>query len=191
MSTALLRVDSSRVTRRVLLGLLLGLSSGCVRSGHSDHYLWLEVQQRSPSSTSTLSVHANRSASLVTYGRQRNDDSREAGPFFDDRLSEAEMQQLLSLLSPARTATYLDDAVSEDRFRSAETALSVSLDAQVANAPTAQSALLRFVSGQAFRPETRALLDYLGELQRRLYDRGTAPLQSAPRAPWARPADFQ
>jgi hypothetical protein len=190
MNTASPHVEPARVTRRLLLGLLLGCCSGCVRSGHSDHYLWLNVQQRSPSSTSALSVHANHSAFLLTYGRKRSDDSREAGPSFDARLSDAEMQQLLRLLEPARVATYLADSSSEERSRSAESALTVAVDAQVANAPTSQSMSLFFVSGQAFQPETRALLDYLSELQLRLYDRGIQPKENAARTLWARPVTF-
>lgn len=191
MNTASPRVEPAQVTRRLLLGLLLGLGSGCVRSGHSDHYLWLNVQQRAPSSTSALSVHANHSAFLLTYGPKRSDDSREAGPSFEARLSDAEMQQLSSLLEPARVATYRADSSSEESARSAESALTVAVDAQVANAPTSQSLSLFFTSGQALRPETRALLDYLSELQLRLYERGTQPKENAPRAPWARPVTFR
>jgi len=191
MGNALLRVERPRFARRRLLELLLGLSSGCVRSGHSDHYLWMVVEQRSAASASALTVHANRSASLVIYGSKRADGSRESGPSFDYQLSPPEMQQLLALLEPARTAAYFENSALEGRSRSAEAVLSVAVDARVIDAPSNQSLSLHFLPGHALRPETRAFLDYLSQLQRRLYERGTQLPQSAPRANWARPVTFQ
>jgi len=180
------------IARRLILQVLAVLPLvGCVQSGHSDHDMWFQFEQRSPESTSALSVRADRAAFLSTYGALESGSSREAGPAFDTQLSDEEMQQLTALLDPALTESYLADSSSEDAGRAADVAYVVTVDSDAPNAPTRQFLRLNLIGGKAVDSKTRALLEFLTELQLRTYQRGAQVPADGPLPAWSQPRAYE
>jgi hypothetical protein len=180
--------------RLVLLALAaLPLVSGCSVSGHSDHDMWFAFEQRTPEATSSLSVRADRAAFLTTYGALGSGSPpREAGPAFDTELTEQEMNQLVALLDPALTASYTADSSSAEASWAAEVGYGLTVDSAAPASPTSQFVGLNLIgSGEAFDPKTKALLQFITELQLRTYERGLQIPAGGPRPSWSVPRAFE